>query len=73
MKNALDYDRAHKFVDNFAGARWEGWTIKIFTPSTSAWKNKKAVFVDGKMGFELVVDVNAQGRWEIPNRYLKYV
>jgi hypothetical protein len=67
----MDYDQAHEFVERQPAARWNGWAIELFTPSVAAWMKPKGVRRDNKWGFLTTVQVNGNGEYEVPTKFVK--
>lgn len=70
---ALSYKDMHNFVNKFPNAYWIGWKAYIFTPSASAETSKKGLRFGDKWGFQQEIEINDDGEWLVPTRYLKYV
>jgi hypothetical protein len=59
----LDYDAAHRFVDGYPNASWDGYTIELFKPTNAGYSSKRGAFRNGRWGFLTRVEANEQGRW----------
>lgn len=59
----LDYDAAHRFVEGFPNAAWNGWTLELFKPDARAFTKKNGAFRDGRWGFLTRVTPDEQGKY----------
>lgn len=61
----LDYAAAHRFVEGYPNAEWNGWTIEIFKPTPSGFTSKRGAFRDGQWGTLTRVAPDEQGKWKL--------
>lgn len=69
---ALNYDAAHRFVENSKSARWEAWDIVLFKEHPAAASKVDGRYHNGKWGFETRIAVDADGKWRVPTRNARY-
>lgn len=61
----LNYDAAHRFVDSYPPARWDGWDILIFKPTPAGASHSRGAFVNGQWGIQTRVSPDAEGNWKL--------
>lgn len=67
----LNYDEAHKFVDETLGARWDGFDIVVWRENPAGWMKPVKRFRNG--GFErgaFNAKMPAGRRWGVETRYV---
>lgn len=61
----LDYDAAHRFVEGYPMARWEGWDILLFKPTRAGEHNKKGAYMNGEWGIQTRISPDSTGKWKL--------
>lgn len=61
----LDYDAAHRFVEGYPNASWDGWTIELFKPTASGYTHKRGARRDGVWGILTRIAPDSQGKWKL--------
>ena len=63
----VDYDAAHKYVDETPNATWNGWDIEYFTANPAAFFSKDGVYdrCTGKFGYIYTIHPNRDGLWRV--------
>lgn len=61
----LDYAAAHRFVEGYPNAEWEGWDILMFKATPSGFTSKKGAFRNGVWGTMTRISPDEQGRWKL--------
>ena len=67
----LNYDEAHKFVDETLGARWDGFDIVVWRENPAGWMKPVKRFRNG--GLErgaFNAKMPAGRRWGVETRYV---
>lgn len=59
----LNYDAAHRFVEGYPNAQWNGWTIEIFKPTPAGYTSKRGALRNGKWGLLTRVNPDNKGLW----------
>lgn len=59
----LNYEAAHRFVDGYPNANWDGWTIELFKPNPTGATSRRGAFRRGEWGILTRVEVDARGYW----------
>lgn len=66
----LDYDAAHKAVDNNRFLEWDGWTIQTWRPNPRGYSDVRGSFRNGRWGILYRYPVRNDGNWRIPSTYV---
>ena len=61
----LDYDAAHRFVEGYPQASWDGWDILMFKPARAGEHHKKGAYVNGTWGIMTRVSPDDTGKWKL--------
>lgn len=61
----LDYDGIHRFVEGYANASWDGWTVEIFKPTPAGFSHKRGAFRNGTWGLVTRISPDSQGKWKL--------
>jgi len=61
----LDYDAAHRFVDGYDGARWDGWDVLLFKPTPAGATHRRGAYVNGQWGIQTRVVADSEGKWRL--------
>jgi hypothetical protein len=59
----LDYTAAHRFVEGYPNAKWNGWNIEIFKPTPTGYTNVRGAFRNGTWGTLTTVAPDSKGNW----------
>jgi hypothetical protein len=65
----IDYDTAHKIVDEQSNLFWDGWTIMDWKPSRDAFYKKNGMFRNGRWGTVKRYFPGING-WKVPVKYV---
>lgn len=49
MFKNLNYDEAHKFVEETPGARWDGWDLLVWKENPSGWSQRNKRLANGNV------------------------
>ena len=61
-----------KVVSSSNNLKWDGWTV-IVTDDIDGYYTKDGVFLDNKWVKQYRFDMIDYNKWNIPDRYIKYV
>lgn len=67
----INYDNAHKIVDNNKNLLWNGWDIVEFRKNPEAIYNKNAMFINGTWCSVNIYKPGKDG-WKVPEKYVKF-
>lgn len=75
--DVLDYDTAHKVVDNNRFLEWDGWDIVTWRKDAAGFTNTRGKFRKGRngggaWGIEFRYPVQADGTWKVPTSYVDH-
>lgn len=59
----LNYDAAHRFVEGYPNASWDGYDILMFKATPSGFTNKRGAFRNGTWGILTRVSPDDKGIW----------
>jgi hypothetical protein len=59
----LNYDAAHRFVEGYPTANWDGWTIEIFKADPRGYTRKNGAYRNGQWGILTRVEADDKGIW----------
>lgn len=68
----FDYNAAHALVENSNNFFWDGWKLVFWKKDDSAIYNKKGLRHNGAWGIAETFNVSDDGRWRIPDKYVKH-
>lgn len=63
MKQLLDYEAAHAYVEKSKTAFWDGWTLVLFTPTNVGATNARGIYRDGRWGVATRISPDGEGKW----------
>jgi hypothetical protein len=66
----VNYDEAHRIVENNRFLKWDGWDIVDFKASAAAEFDKNGVRRNNRWGFENRFSPDKDG-WKVPKRYVR--
>lgn len=70
----VDYNSVETFVDEQTqkgnDVSWDGWTLVFFKQNPNGFNDRNGAFKDGKWGVKARVDVDRDGLWKIPVKYV---
>jgi hypothetical protein len=67
----LDYDYAHKVVKKNYNLYWDGWTIVSWRKDSGGMYKKNGIRIKGQWCIHERFEVRSDGKWEIPDRYVR--
>lgn len=65
MFKNLNYEQAHKFVEENENTFWHGWTMIQFVPTPRGATHPKGMFRNGKWGIANRVEPTVRGEWRV--------
>lgn len=70
----VDYNSIDTFVDEQTqrgnDVTWDGYTLVFFKSNPNGFNDKNGAFKNGKWGVQARVDVDSDGLWRIPVKYI---
>jgi hypothetical protein len=74
-KIILDYDKAHDFVSKNKknGFFWDGYTIVKWTPGSNGYMQKNGMYLNNQWGYASRYEVNYSGKWELSDKYARFI
>lgn len=68
----LNYDDAHKFVNNNAskGFYWDGWDIVKWTANPNGYSQKNGMYRNDQWGFFVRIPCTDKGTWAVLSKYV---
>jgi hypothetical protein len=67
----MSLDQAEEYVSKTPAARWDGWSIVMFSPNRAAWTKRDGRFHNGTWGFETRIGVSKDGAYRLPMRFAR--
>lgn len=62
-------EQAEKLVETHDNLFWDGWNLVVVNPSINGYTAISGILFNGKWCVRKVVKPNANGRYDIPQRY----
>lgn len=66
----INYEQAHRVVENNKFLHWDGWDIVDFKLDSAAEYDKRGSRYKGRWGFEKRFTPDRNG-WKVPQRYVR--
>lgn len=67
----MTLDQVERLVKKNKYMSWNQWTLEIFKPDRNAFMRSNGAIRDGEWGLVQKVELNAEGMYDVPQRYAR--
>jgi hypothetical protein len=69
---SLDYEEVHDIVDRNKFLAWDGYTVTTWRRDPRGYSDKRGQFRNGEWGFLFSYPCGPDGKWNIPESYVRH-